>query len=592
MQRLWVRITLSFLLLIFFVLLATGIFLAGTMKNTYLDLKETQLKETANLLAKAIEPFKLKQNQQKLQQEVNDLATAVKPRITVIDHYGDVLADTEDDPLLMENHADRPEVQQVMTEGKRSGLMIRYSKTLGYSMMYVAVPILDNDQVNGVVRASLSLENIEQSIRNIRITLSAVLLAALMLTMLVGIRIAKGIAKPIEEIVSVSEKLKEKDYSARVKEMNPKGELGQLTEAINVLGASLEQQMDKIRENEQQLTGVLTNMMSGVLLVNKEGSIMLANRAMGDMLGLDPHSFTGKHHLEVGKSTRLSQLLDQCLKDCTELRDEVHFYFPKEKIIDVHLAPYWGKDRELIGIVAVLHDITHIRRLEQIRSEFVANVSHELKTPITSVKGFAETLLDGAMENKELLNQFLNIIYKESDRLHRLISDLLHLSKIEQHAVPLRIEKINLQAAASAAANTIQKEAEEKGVEIILPDQEDLWIEGEKDRIQQIILNLISNSIDYTPEGGKISISMKDQGDHVQLCVKDTGIGIGKDDLPRIFERFYRVDKARARDSGGTGLGLAIVKHLVESHHGSIQVDSQEGQGTVFTIKLPKEQKS
>lgn len=591
MQKLWARITFSFLLLMFFVLLVTGLFLAGTLKSTYIDLKETQLRESARLVLQAIAPIDFNKNPTQLQQEVKNLSSAIQSRITVIDRDGNVLADTEDDPNLMENHADRPEVQQITKEGQSTGLTIRYSKTLGYSMMYVTVPVLEDDQVSGLVRASLSLENIEKSIRNLRMTLLLVLLGALILTTVVGMRIAKGIARPIEEIVSVSEKLKEKDYSARVKTMNPKGELGQLTEAINVLGESLKLQMDKIRENEQQLTGVLTNMMSGVLLVNKEGRMLLANRAMGEMLGLDPESFTGKLHLEVGKSTSFSKLIDQCLQEGTELRDEVHFYFPKERIIDVHLAPYLGKDGEMTGIVAVLHDITHIRRLEQIRSEFVANVSHELKTPITSVKGFAETLLDGAKENEELLNQFLQIIYKESDRLHRLISDLLHLSKIEQHVVPLRVEEINLSKVATAAANTVRKEAEEKELEIILPTDDDIRIDGEKDRIQQMILNLISNSIAYTPEGGKITISIKEREHEVDIRVADTGIGISKDDLPRIFERFYRVDKARDRDSGGTGLGLAIVKHLVESHHGTIQVESEEGKGTAFTVTLPKKQK-
>ena len=591
MHRLWLRITLSFLVLMFFVLLVSGFFLSEMIKNTYIDLKRNQLNQSAALMLKALEMNGSLDDPEQLQQMVDDLSGSNKPRFTVIDLEGNVLADSIDDPKRMENHADRPEVRQIIKNGKKSGLSIRYSGTLGYNMMYVTIPMYRDDAMTGVMRASLTLENIEHAISNLRKSLSLVLFAALLLTAIVGMRLAKGISRPIEEMITVSEKLKEKEYTARVK-MEPKGELGQLADAINILAASLKKQMDQIQENEQQLTGVLTNMVSGVLLVNKEGKILLANRAMGQILGSDPETFTGKLHMEVGRSVSLSRLIEQCLKDGKEIRDEIHFFYPDERILDAHLAPYMGENGEMKGIIAVLHDITHIRRLEKMRSEFVANVSHELRTPITSVKGFAETLLDGAMEDEELLKSFLKIIHEESNRLHRLINDILHLSKIEQPSAPLHIEPFNLAEAVLATAETVRKEAVKKGLELVLPEKHEIWMEGEKDRIQQIILNLISNAMAYTPEGGKITVSLMEKEEEVELEVADTGIGIASKELPRIFERFYRVDKARSRDSGGTGLGLAIVKHLVESHHGSIHVESEEGKGTVFTVILPRKQRS
>lgn len=587
MQKLWVRITFSFLLLMFFALLGSGLFLANTMKHTYMDLKESQLTQTAHLVLQALELNGLERAD--LQSKVKELSAPVTSRVTVIDREGHVLADSEDDPAVMENHADRPEVMQVIKEGKESGISTRFSRTLGYSMMYAAIPIKIDSNVEGVVRVALSLENIENAIRHIRFTLTLVLFAALLLTALIGIRIAKGIAKPVEEMISVSEKLKDKDYSARVG-MRPKGELGQLANAINVLAASLKSQLDKIQENEQQLSGVLRNMTSGVLLVDKSGKILLANRAIGCMLDSDPASFTGKQHVEVVKNAGLSKLIDQCLNEQTEIRNEIEFYFPEERILDAHLAPYVGEGGELRGIVAVLHDITDISRLEKMRSEFIANVSHELKTPITSVKGFTETLLDGAMEDKEALHYFLDIIHKESERLHRLINDILHLSKIEQHMIPLEIENVNLAEVVDRVADTVRKDVENKGLQLILPENRDILIEGQKDRIQQIILNLVSNAIAYTPAGGKITVSFLEKEANIEISVKDTGIGIAKKDFPRLFERFYRVDKGRSRNSGGTGLGLAIVKHLVESHDGKINVDSEEGEGTEFTVILPKKQ--
>ncbi|MFS0645721.1 two-component system histidine kinase PnpS [Siminovitchia sp. 179-K 8D1 HS] len=589
MQKLWLKITFSFLVIMSVSLLVSGFFIADKVKETYMDLKKDQLYQMAQLALKAID-IRV-DGEAGLQNKVADLSKTITSRITVIDRDGHVLADSEDDPAVMENHADRPEVGQVIKGGKDSGLAIRYSETLGYSMMYVTVPISEKGEVTGVVRTALSLEKVEEAIKHLRATLTIVLFTALLLTAIVGMSLAKGIAMPIGEMISVSERLKDKDYSARVR-LQSKGELGQLANAINVLAASLKSQMEQIQENEQQLTGVLSNMKSGVLLVDKDGKILLANRAMGAILGIEPRLLKGKLHVEAGKSAGLSRLIDQCLREGKEIRDEIQFYFPDERILDVHLAPYVGKKGELKGIVAVLHDITDIRRLEKMRSEFVANVSHELKTPITSVKGFAETLLDGAMEDEELLYKFLNIIHKESERLHRLINDILHLSKIEQHIVTLKIEKVNVTEVVYNVAETIRKQVKKKGLELEMPDHKNVWVEGEKDRIQQIILNLVSNSVVYTPEGGKIAVSVTDREDEVDIRVQDNGIGISKEDLPRIFERFYRVDKARSRDSGGTGLGLAIVKHLVESHHGSIKVESEEGKGTIFTVTLPKKQSS
>ncbi|WP_249306039.1 two-component system histidine kinase PnpS [Lederbergia citrea] len=587
-HKLWVRITFSFLLLMSSLLLLSGFFLAEIMKNTYYDLKKNQLSQTASLVLKSIE-MNGAQTQAELQNTITELSTTINPRLTMINRDGTVLADSEDDPRKMENHINRPEVQQVIKDHKKSGLSIRYSGTLGYSMMYVTIPINQDGEVAGVMRASLMLINIEHAIRKLWLSLALVLFTALLLTGLIGMRLAKGISGPVEEMIMVSEKLKEKDYTARVK-TEPKGELGLLANAINVLASSLKNQMEKIQENEQRLSGVLTNMMSGVLLVNTEGRILLGNRAMGYMLGEAPDSFTGKLHMEVGRNVDLSALIELCLKTGKEIRDEVHLFHPKERILDAHLAPYVGESGEVKGIIAVLHDVTDIRRLEKMRSEFVANVSHELKTPITSVKGFAETLLDGAMEDEELCRSFLTIIYDESDRLHRLIKDILYLSSIEHHRIPLTIENVNLTQAVYGTADTVKEGAAKKNIDMTFPEKKDVWIEGERDRIQQIILNLLSNAISYTPEGGEISVTITEQENEVKLRISDTGIGIAQKELPRIFERFYRVDKARSRNSGGTGLGLAIVKHLVDSHHGTINVESMEGEGTTFIVTLPKKQ--
>lgn len=586
MNKLWVRITLSFLILLSSVLLLAGFFLADILKDTYLKIKEEHLNETAAVILKSIENDNSKLD---LQAQVRHLSEPMDARITIVDRNGNVLADSEDSPQNMGNHASRPEVKQIFVEKKKSGLSIRYSKTLGYRMMYATVPIFEDGEINGVMRTSLALKNIDNAINKLWLSIVFVLIAALLLIAAIGIKIAKGISRPVEEMILVSEKLKDSDYNARVT-IKPKGELGQLTESINVLASSLENQMEKIEENEQQLTGVLENMMSGVLLVNTEGRILLANRAIGQLLGEKSDNFTGKLHMEIGRNVELSTLIEQCLQTGKEMRKEVQLFFPKERVMDAHLAPYLDDHGETKGIVAVLHDVSDIRRLEKMRSEFVANVSHELKTPITSVKGFAETLLDGALEDEEILRSFLTIIYDESERLHRLIKDILDLSSIEQHHIPLKVERINLTEAVYGTVETVMERAAEKKVEIKLPEKNEVWVEGEKDRIQQIILNLTSNAIAYTPEFGQVSIGITETDTRVELQIADSGIGISESEIPRIFERFYRVDKARSRVSGGTGLGLAIVKHLVEAHDGTINVKSIEGVGTTFIVSLPKRQ--
>lgn len=548
-----------------------------------------QLLQDARLVSKVIDVSDLSSNHPSLQKSVNRFYAENQPRITIIDTSGKVLADSEDDPNKMENHSNRPEFKNVVTQHKKMGESVRFSHTLGFNMMYVAIPIKQNHKIIGVIRSAYTLGTIEQAIVKLWLSLGLAMGISLILSSIIGIKLAKGISRPIEEIIHVARNLSENDYNSRVR-LKTSGEIRELSHAINVLAISLKKQMNEIHENQQKLTGVLTNMVSGVMLINPNGRIALVNPAMEQIIGAKASDLTGKLHIEAGKNIGLSQLIARSLSQGIKIHDEVSIYFPKERILDAHFAPLIGVNGDINGVITVLHDITDIRRLEKIRSEFVANVSHELKTPVTSLKGFAETLLDGAMYDEELCRSFLQIIYDESDRLHRLIADILHLSKIEQHQLPLHPEILNIVDIINETVETLQEEVNKKDIEIKLPDSEELYMEAEKDRIRQIILNLVANAITYTPEHGTIEIKVEEIDNKVKMIVKDTGIGIAKKDLPRIFERFYRVDKARSRNSGGTGLGLAIVKHLVESHHGSIEVQSREGKGTQFTITLPKKQ--
>lgn len=591
MRKLWLRISLTFFLLLLGVLIAIGFFLVNLIKETYVDMTRNQLLENAQLMMKAIDISELYDDSPSLQQKISHFAHPIQPRFTIIDESGNVLADSEDDPLQMDNHLDRPEVKAIFAEGKERGESIRYSETLGFNMMYITVPLYKDNERIGIVRTAIALNMIDEATKQLWFNLITIIGVTLILSWLVSMWLAKGMTRPIEKIVDVARRLTNKDYESRVT-VEASGEIGQLSAAINVLASSLQKQMKEIQDNEQQLTSILANMVSGVMLISDIGTIQLMNAAMEELLAQTEEDLIGKSHTQLTENFKLSERIQRCIETKQYIHEEMTVVGPNdnERIFDAHFAPFIGENGHFRGVIVVLHEITEIRRLEKMRSEFVANVSHELKTPITSVKGFAETLLEGAADDPELRQSFLKIIHEESNRLHRLINDILHLSKIEQHLIDLQIEEVDVTNVIYDTVETLQEELAQKEITISLPGQKQVVIEGEKDRIRQIIVNLVSNAITYTPQHGKVSVNLMVHEHHIELIVSDTGIGIPKKDLPRVFERFYRVDKARTRHSGGTGLGLAIVKHLVESHHGHIKVDSIEDVGTTFIVTLPKKQ--
>jgi two-component system phosphate regulon sensor histidine kinase PhoR len=349
-------------------------------------------------------------------------------------------------------------------------------------------------------------------------------------------------------------------------------------------------------EDESRLTSVLENMIDGVIMIDREAKLVLVNRAAEQIAGFSASGLLGQHVFALQSLCDLHPLIERCMAGHERIRDEIALHLPEERIVEVNLIPIVLANGVGGGTLIILHDTTSIRRLERIRSEFVANVSHELKTPIASVKGFSETLLAGAMDDPETAKTFLQIIYDESERINRLIGDLLELSKIESRLVPLRLAPVDLHELIGKTVEAMGNQAENKHIALSMAVDRDLYIEADEDRLRQILINLLSNGVSYTPEGGKVSVKAFPVGggqeeEKMRIVVSDTGIGIPKEDLTRIFERFYKVDKARSRSSGGTGLGLSIVKHLVDLHGGTIHVDSVVGVETTFTIELPILQK-
>lgn len=589
MKKLWLKIGLSFFILFFVVMVIVGIFSGELMKSTYLNMKENQLEDDAKILLQTtnMENLDLDKDAATIQKSLDPLGEDIDARITVIDSKGDVVADTKKDPEKLDNHMNRPEVTDILKKGESVGISIRESDSLGYSMLYVAVPVKHQSKTDGVLRISISLESVDAAVAKLWGNLALIFGIALVIIAAISVFIARKITRPVREIIEVSTDLANHKYDSRI-HGKISGELQDLSISVNTLAESLETQMFEIKQNEQRLNAIVQNLVSGVMLINVDKQVIMTNRTMYQILG--ETEITGKPFYEVIKSFALSQLIEATFETKTIQQKEIILYFPREMILDASVSPILGENGEITGIILLLHDITQIRHLENVRSEFVTNVSHELKTPVTALKGFAETLLDGAMYDEMLLKKFLTIIKEESDRLHRLIMDILALSRIEQNPVPENVELVEVDEVIEQSARTIFEMATEKNIQVTIPEKtsESVMIETDRDKLQQILINLLSNAINYTPVDGKVEVKLIEQEAEVIIEVTDNGIGIPAKDIDRVFERFYRVDKARSRHSGGTGLGLSIVKHLVENCGGRIEVESQEEVGSTFRVTLPK----
>lgn len=591
MQRLWLKITGSYLILSITFVLVLWFFISSIIQNTYTDMTEDHLIENAQLVSEVITLGGLDEDRKTLDEWTSHFNDEITLRYTIIGKDGTVIADSESDIETMDNHIDRPEIDAVLVRNQDVGTSTRLSDTKDTSMMYVAIPVKADGEIIGAVRTSITTESIDNAISAIWTTLSAILFIILLVSVISAALLSYNITKPINRVINVTKRLQNKDYSARIN-ADYSGEIGNLNTSVNALAASLQAHVNEIEESEKQLNSILSNLVSGVVLIDDKGFVDLTNHATERFLSKHTSKITGREYSYVFGPLGIDHLIETVIEDNVKRHDEAHIYFPEERILDVHIAPYYSQGWQQRGAIIVMHDITNIRRLEKMRSEFVANVSHELKTPITSVKGFAETLLSGDVPDKETSDQFLRIIYDESERLNRLITDLLELSKIEKQAMPLQITDVNVNEIINNSTQTISKFARDKNITLHLPDDsaEPVHVEADKDRLGQIVLNLVANAVNYTSDNGEIFINVEEHTSKIVIWVRDTGMGIPEESLDRLFERFYRVDQARSRHSGGTGLGLAIVKHLVESHGGNIFVKSVEGVGSTFTVELPKTQ--
>lgn len=585
------RLTLIILTLIGLSMVGAGLAMVKVFKDSHIRMLEQNMTREIKLLQATMEFPNM--NSDSAIRSYTDLAHKLEEltelRVTFMKRDGTVIGDSEMDPLTMDNHSDREEMLKAVEEGQ--GSAIRYSSSLNEDMLYVALPVQSGEAFDGYIRLSVTLQAVNSGIRQGWMMMGAGLFVLFVIAAVVSYRVSREITSPLEKITKVARRISRLEYDARV-DIQRKDEIGHLASAINGMADSLQTQLRTIRDNEALLQSVLNNMTGGIIMVNQAGIIILINRAAEHMLGVQANAVTGKSFRELRQHYELTKLIEDGLASRNSFREERSLY-PAESIVRLDGVTMVQEDGSYRGMLFHLQDVTDIRRLERMRSEFVANVSHELKTPLAAVKGFTETLLVGGVSDEKTARSFLQIIYDESERLNRLIGDILELSKIESKRIQMDYAPIHLAAFFDAITEMMRTVAEKKKITLEVDVPEELFLEGDEDKLRQIFVNLLSNAVNYTQEGGRVHLiarekSAGDDGeDMIEIVVKDSGIGIPKKDLPRIFERFYRVDKARSRGSGGTGLGLSIVKHLVEQHQGKISVDSELGVGSAFKIELP-----
>jgi len=523
-------------------------------------------------------------NREKLGAEIRELAQQIDARITLVAADGAVLADSHDDPQRMENHANRPEMAEARRSGEL-GVAIRPSSTVGVAMLYVARPIQRDGNVLGVVRAAVPMWAIaeeQQAVTRLAVFIAlGVCLAGLALTYWIVGRIAR----PIHSLTKAAGAITIGDYEYRIDERFH-DEFQVLADAFNHMSRELARRMEESLRYGDQLATVLGGMEEGVVAIDENHHVLFANEAARRLLEIKTEDIVERPLWEILRHPEIQAAVESATEGGSD-RTELELGGPDRRILSLHISPLPGPTSS--GLVLVFHDVTDLRRLERLRQEFVANVSHELKTPLSSIKAYAETLREGAIYDPEHNLAFVHRIEQQSDRLNELILDLLSLARIESGQQPFEIVAVPLERCVPEWVNLHGAAAEAKGVALhVSPPDTPIAVRADEEGLRQIVDNLLDNAIKYTPSGGNVSVRWYTDGDWGVLEVQDTGIGIARADQERIFERFYRADKARSRELGGTGLGLSIVKHLALAFGGSVSVRSQLGEGSTFVVRLQK----
>ena len=573
------RLLGSAILLIGAPLLALDFYLTRFTARREVEIVKQQLKTNARVLAGEVSAVPLVG----LEDWAKTVGSRAEARVTLINPKGLVMADSQHDPETMENHAGRPEVREAESQG--IGSSVRHSATLDRDSCYLAVAVSYHGEPGYILRLAVPLEDVHTSVSAVRRRILAASLVAALLALSVAYFFSNSLSRRISRLREFAESLVHAP-ATEVLNSGAGDELGALAQSLNLTARQLRELVDRVSLESARREAILSGMVEGVLAVTQEMRVAFCNDYFLRALGRNDPPGENTPLVELSRDPELRILMEQVLSSGAAAKQRIQLTSAAGRAFEVQAAPLSTPSYR--GVIAILHDITDLERLERVRRDFVANVSHELRTPLTAIRGYAETLLEGALEDPENNRKFLEIIKAHSIRLNNIASDLLTLSELESGKPPADPESVGINSAIQAALRTVESEARLRGVHLVWQPGKDATVRGDRTRLEQAFINLLDNAVKFNRPGGEVRVEngISDEA-KVRIDVTDSGIGIPSEDLSRVFERFYRVDKARSRDMGGTGLGLSIVKHVIERMGGSVSAKSQLGKGSTFTVLLP-----
>jgi two-component system, OmpR family, phosphate regulon sensor histidine kinase PhoR len=575
-RHLFYKIFATYLVIIALTFFVLNLFVRDEIKNVMTAQIEGQLMAYAQLVDLS--------SPAAISRELRQIARISGARVTLIDAQGKVLADSEKEVAGLENHLNRPEIQESRLKGK--GNAIRYSATIGVDMLYVAVPVKTGKAITGYVRLARPLYDVQHTIEKVYDSFFLALFIVAVCSLIIAIIFSYRLTAPIKALERFTERLRQGTPEGAVL-LNTADETKKLADNINYLVDELNSQIRLANEENSKLVTAFASMTEGVMILDAADRIEVVNQAMSNILAMQYGDVAGKTLMEAFRNVELQKSFLKFKETREPVSQEITLGHMQPVILSVSITGVKGNPDNQKTMV-VFHDVTRLKKLERVRIDFVANVTHEIRTPLTAILGYLETIRDGAIKNPEETQRFIEVIISQAQRLNRLVEDLLIISRIELGEMNFRFEETSLGDAISNVMPLIVPKAVLKNIEItnLVPDNLPL-IKADKDRLAQIFVNILDNAVKFTPENGKVRIKSEEADGYTVLTVSDTGIGVPKEEIGRLGERFYRVDRNRSRELGGTGLGLSIVKHLMIAHGGKMEVFSQLGRGTKVSLFFP-----
>ena len=576
-RNLFLKILFSYLVIVCLSFFILDLLIKDEIKKVMTDKIEAELFAYAELID-------LNSAQKNLDQ-FRQIARISNSRVTLVNERGNVLADSEKDITQMENHFSRPELQEARLRGK--GKSIRFSETIGIDMLYVAIAMKSGSQITGYIRLARPLHDVQNAIDKVYQYILLSLFIVAIISLIIALFFSYRLSKPIKAMEKFTEKLRQGEPVGRII-LDTSDETKTLADNINYLVEELRSKIRIANEEKSKLMTAFTNMDEGVLIANEQDLIEFISPVLSNMLAIQYGDVNGKTLMEAFRSVDLQKAFLEFKKTRVNVSREIILGNIEPVILNVSISAVHGHpDEEKIMIV--FHDVTKLKKLEQIRVDFVANVTHEIRTPLTAIIGYLETIKDGAINNTDETKRFIDIILKQAQRLNRLVEDLLTISNIEMKETKLNFESVSLNMIIANVISLVEAKAKLKNITIHNDVRENLApIKADKDKLMQIFVNVLDNAVKFTQESGNVAITVVVADAYTVVSISDTGIGVPKDEIQRLGERFYRVDRSRSRDLGGTGLGLSIVKHLMIAHGGKMEIESQLGSGTKVSLFFPR----